>query len=249
MKAVFGLVFLLSLCLLYQSTTASISISSLSYSVEHLMQEFNRESGAMQTRSTAEVNFRNTYRGTSICKPHDSLSVDQIARYFPQFYTELGTWNGTISCFAPVEPEGPLIPVLTDANLQLRTTVSQGNLYSCSLMAGAASPCIVFYPRFDGTGQYCTVDPTDFTNPGYPLERIGQLINDRLVVDSAWSETSNLNTAGLSYYEPPGNAISGYFGSWGEGALSTDRPYTLQCFFRVLRTCRGPRCFKATQQD
>lgn len=98
-----------------------------------------------------------------------------------------------------------------------------------------------FCPRFDGSGQYCTVEPADLVHLGYPAFNQGQIINNgRVSVDTVWTNTQALVSGVFNYYEPLGDAISTFYGVY-------NRPDTTGiaslCFLHLGRTCRGPACF------
>ncbi|ELR15050.1 uncharacterized protein ACA1_214590 [Acanthamoeba castellanii str. Neff] len=196
-------------------------------------------SQGVQARSVSGT-IENSFLNSGICEPTKAFSLDQVAREFKQFYTELGTWQGNMTCFAGTSTT----PVMVDAHMWLNTTASLGRLYSCSSLNGGPAVCRTFYPRFDGSGQYCTIEATDPANYGYPLLRVGQVLNARVSIDTTWSDTDDLESHGINYYEPGNNAISGLYATYAP--LDGGRPASMNCFFRLLRTCRGPLCFTET---
>jgi hypothetical protein len=236
---------------------SGMSLSSLAPALDLALSQHHHNPDLAPRQAGSPTHVANTFRGSTICAESKSgFSLDQLAREFPQFYIELGTWLGNITCFQPGPSGTPalgLAPVLADARFELNTTLDGARLYSCSSLGGAPASCRVFYPRFDGSGQYCTVDPVD---GGLPLQRVGQVVNSRISVDSAWSNAGELDSAGLNYYEPANDAISGFYGSWtgqeapgGPTTAVGGRPPALQCLFRVARTCRGPLCFSAPEHS
>nr|UMO80037.1 hypothetical protein [Pandoravirus aubagnensis] len=197
------------------------------------------------SRSTGSPNpMPNFYRGGHICTPAPEFSLNLVARDFPQFYNEMGTWLGNMSCYA-ASPSGTIgTPLIIDAPFQINTTVHSGRLVSCSGPAGAPADCRAFYPRFDGSGQYCTVEPGDVDTFGYPAFNQGQVINNgRVSVDTVWTNSQNLASAVFSYYEPTGDAISSFFSTYDRLDTTGTTGPAMLCFLHLGRTCRGPGCF------
>jgi hypothetical protein len=190
-----------------------------------------------RTTATGAGPTENSFQSSRICEPTRAFSLDQVAREFKQFFIELGTWQGNMTCFAGTSTT----PLLVDARFELNTTASLDRLYSCSSINGAPAECRTFYPRFDGSGQYCTVEPSDLAHFGYPLLRVGQVLNARVSIDTTWSDTDDLESHGISYYEPGNDAISGLYTTYAP--VGGERPASMNCFFRVVRHCRGPACF------
>ncbi|AVK74622.1 hypothetical protein pqer_cds_200 [Pandoravirus quercus] len=186
----------------------------------------------------------NAYRGAHICTPAPEFSLNLVARDFPQFYSELGTWAGNMSCYAASASGTIGTPQFIDALVNLNTTVHNGRLVSCSATAGGAPDCRAFYPRFDGSGQYCTVEPADLVNLGYPAFNQGQIINDgRVSVDTVWTNGQALVSGVFNYYEPSGEAISTFYGVYNRPDTTGASGPAALCFLHLGRTCRGPACF------
>lgn len=182
----------------------------------------------------------------SACQTHrDRFTLSALAQELPQLFTELGTWTGKISCFIR-DAQDALQPIFSDAPFQLNTTIDtpRARLLSCTAVAGTHAACRALHPYFDGSRKYCIEESADLVEHGYPLFRVSQLINQRLAIDSAWSDADDMASAGLNYYEMGNSAISGYFGTWpSQNAAGAEMNPALQCMFRVRRTCRGPQCF------
>ncbi|AVK76210.1 hypothetical protein pkur_cds_568 [Pandoravirus kuranda] len=199
---------------------------------------------ARAVRSGSSNPAPNSYNGAHICTPAPEFSLNLVARDFPQFYSELGTWAGNISCYAASASGTIGEPQFVDAPVILNTTVHNGRLVSCSETAGAPVDCRAFYPRFDGSGQYCTVEPADLNTLGYPAFNQGQIINDgRVSVDTVWTNSQNLVSSVLSYYEPTGDAISTFYGLYNRLDTTGTTGPSMLCFLHFGRTCRGPACF------
>jgi len=195
------------------------------------------------TGTTGGVVAPNYFKGAPICTPSAEFSVNKVAQEFPQFYSELGTWLGNISCYAASVSGTPGTPYFIDAPTYLNTTVYAGRLVSCSSTAGGATSCRAFYPRFDGSGQYCTVEPDDIGTLGYPAFNEGQVINGRVSVDTVWPDVGSLSSAVLNYYEPTNDAISSFYGIWNRLETTGTTGPSMLCFLHFARTCRGPACF------
>ncbi len=198
---------------------------------------------ARQTGGSGVLAPNNNYKGAPVCTPSDEFSINLVARDFPQFYSELGTWKGNVSCYAASASGTPGTPYFIDSSTDLNTTIHGGRLVSCSSISGGAVSCRAFYPRFDGSGQYCTVEPSDLGTIGYPAFNQGQIINGRVSVDSVWANTQSLTSAVLNYYEPTNDAITSFYGIWNQLETTGTTGPSMLCFLHFGRTCRGPACF------
>jgi hypothetical protein len=227
----------LCLSLALSANAVSLTLSSLPGAVANARHE-------RQTSSSSSNPVPNLYRGAHICTPAPEFSLNLVARDFPQFYSELGTWAGNMSCYSASISGTIGTPQFIDALVTLNTTVHNGRLVSCSATAGGPPDCRAFYPRFDGSGQYCTVEPADLVNLGYPAFNQGQTINDgRVSVDTVWTNGQALVSGVFNYYEPSGEAISTFYGIYNRpDTTGTTGPAAL-CFLHLGRTCRGPACF------
>jgi hypothetical protein len=137
----------------------------------------------------------------------------------------------------------PGTPQFIDAPVQLNTTVYSGRLVLCSSTAGSPTACRAFYLRFDGSGQYCTVEPADFDTYGYPAFYHSGVINNHISYDTMWDTSQALAALVFNYYKPSGDAISTFYGLYNRPSQNNGLTGpAMLCFLHFGRTCR-PECF------
>lgn len=220
---------------------AHLTVSSLQGAIAARHSVLRR--GVVAADSNSDGIAPNAYKGAPICTASSAFSIDAVAREFPQFYSELGTWVGNATCYTASASGTPGTPLFVDGPTVLNTTIDAGRLVSCSSLAGGATSCRAFYPRFDGSGQYCTVEPDDLDTFGYPALNQGQVINGRVSIDTVWPNVGSLYSGVFSYYEPTNDAITSFYGAWNQIETSGTTGPALLCFMHYGRTCRGPACF------